>query len=69
MISQFVLLLLIIKTMNQKGGIKSKYLDRPSPPHPANENCGKTKKGNDGKMYKSVPNKNGVCTWKKVAKR
>jgi len=54
--------------MTQTGGIKSKYLNRPSPPHPANKHCGKTKKGNDGKMYKSVPNKNGVCTWKKVAK-
>ena len=43
-----------------------KYKDRPSPPYPANENCGKTMKGNDGLMYKSVANKAGVCSWRRV---
>ncbi len=42
-----------------------KYKDRPSPSLPANEHCGKTMKGNDGLMYKSVPNKAGVCSWRK----
>jgi len=55
--------------MLKQGGKKSKYLNRPSPPHPANQHCGEVKKGNDGKMYKSVPNKKGICTWKKVAKK
>ena len=45
-----------------------KYITRPSPPFPANECCGKRKKGNDGKMWHSVPNKNGVCRWQKVKK-
>ena len=44
----------------------NKYANRPSPPFPANKNCGKTKKGNDGNLYKSVPNKNGVCAWRRV---
>ena len=43
-----------------------KYKNRPSPSYPANENCGKTMKGNDGLMYKSVANKAGICSWKKV---
>ena len=43
-----------------------RYKNRPSPPYPANENCGKSMKGNDGLMYKSVANKAGVCTWKKI---
>ncbi len=42
-----------------------KYKDRPSPPYPANENCGKVMKGNDGQMYKSVANRAGVCSWRK----
>jgi hypothetical protein len=41
-----------------------KYLNRNSPPYPANEYCGKTKKGNNGKMYTSTPDKNNVCRWK-----
>ena len=46
--------------------VAAKYLTRDSPPFPANEHCGETKKGNDGKLYKSVPDKNKVCHWKKV---
>jgi hypothetical protein len=45
---------------------KNKYKIRNSPPYSANENCNKIMIGNDGKKYKSVPNKNGVCTWRKI---
>jgi hypothetical protein len=41
-----------------------KYTTRPSPAFPANECCGEVKVGNDGRMYISVANKNGVCSWK-----
>lgn len=47
----------------------AKYAKRKSPPFPANECCGKRKKGNDGTMYVSVPDKNNVCRWKKVSTR
>jgi hypothetical protein len=40
-----------------------KYTERPSPPYPANLNCGATKTGNDGYEWTSVPDKNGVCRW------
>jgi hypothetical protein len=43
-----------------------KYKGRPSPPYPANEICGKKMKGNDGNMYESKANVNGVCSWKKI---
>lgn len=43
-----------------------KYMDRPSPPFPANECCGQTKVGNDGAMYVSRADKNGRCAWKKL---
>ena len=43
-----------------------KYRTRKSPPYPANDYCNKKKKGNDGFMYISKPNKNKVCSWKKV---
>jgi hypothetical protein len=42
-----------------------KYRERPSPPYPANDFCGKRKKGNDGLFYISKPNKNGICRWVK----
>jgi len=32
---------------------KTKKLNRPSPSFPANDYCGKKKKGNDGNMYES----------------
>ena len=41
-----------------------KYKSRKSPPYPANENCNKKMKGNDGKMYISKANKNNVCSWR-----
>lgn len=43
-----------------------KYTTRPSPPYPANACCGKVMMGNDGKRYRSTPNKNGVCAWHRV---
>jgi hypothetical protein len=39
---------------------------RPSPSVSATSHCGKKKRGNDGNMYLSKPNKNGVCRWVKV---
>ena len=43
-----------------------KYMTRPSPPYPANECKNKKKIGNDGEPYRSVGNKNGVFTWKRL---
>jgi hypothetical protein len=40
-----------------------KYKTRTSPPFPANKCKGKTKKGNNGKMFKSRPDANGVHKW------
>lgn len=45
---------------------KTKYANRPSPPYPANNYCGKNKRGNDKNMYNSKENKNGVCRWVKI---
>ena len=53
----------------EKSGKKltlKKYRNRKSPPYPANDYCNKRNKGNDGLMYISKPNKNKVCSWKKV---
>lgn len=61
-----------VKSMASKNAINNhaatlkKYRTRNSPPYPANKNCNKTMKGNDGKMYISRPNKNNICSWKKV---
>jgi hypothetical protein len=44
---------------------KSKYLNRPSPPYPANECCGEVKEGNDGNKYISKKT-GGVCRWVKT---
>ena len=43
--------------------LQKKYISRPSPPYSANKYCGKTMKGNYNKLYKSIPNKNKVCSW------
>ena len=45
---------------------KDKYAGRPSPPVPAQEHCGELMQGNDGLLYESRANKNGVCSWKKL---
>lgn len=44
-----------------------KYTNRPSPPRPANDpGCrDQIHRGNDGLLYASVPNKNGVYRWVK----
>lgn len=44
-----------------------KYTSRPSPPYPANLCCGTVKEGNDGRMYHSVANSAGICTWRPYA--
>ena len=46
-----------------------KYMKRDSPAYPANQCCGKVKVGKTGAMYKSVPNRTGVCRWIKTGKR
>ena len=43
-----------------------KYQDRPSPPYPANECHNKRMMGNDGLLYISQGNKNGIYRWVKV---
>ena len=53
-----------VKTKTKK--TLKKYLTRDSPPYPANDYCHKKMKGNDGLMYVSTPDKNGVCKWIKV---
>jgi len=53
-------------THNIKLKNKTKKLNRPSPPYPANDYCGKNKKGNDGNMYTSTKNKLGICRWVKI---
>jgi len=40
--------------------------NRKSPPYPANEHCNEQMKGNDGKLYISKPNKQNICSWKKI---
>lgn len=60
-----------LKTTTQKNDVRKrktnkKYTSRNSPPYPANENCHKKMIGNDRTYYISTPNKNGICTWKKV---
>lgn len=40
-----------------------KYISRGSPSFPANECHGETMMGNDGRMYASVSNKNGIYRW------
>jgi len=61
-----------IKSVSGKNAINNhnktlkKYKNRKSPPYPANKNCNKTMVGNDGNNYISKPNKNNICSWKKI---
>ena len=49
----------------EKSNLK-KYITRPGPQYPA-QNCKYSiRTGNDGNMYRSIPNKNGVFSWKKL---
>ena len=43
-----------------------KYQSRPSPPYPANECHNERMTGNDGLLYVSKGDKNGVYKWVKV---
>jgi hypothetical protein len=57
------------KKSNSSGCViqtSAKYnsLTRKSPPYPANKCQGKILLGNDGNMYRSVSNINGVYTWR-----
>jgi hypothetical protein len=45
-----------------------KYSFRNSPPYPANKCKSMKKRGNDGKMYSSQPDKNGTYKWVNVNK-
>lgn len=61
-----------VKTLSGRNAVNAhastlkKYKTRKSPPYPANKNCNRTMKGNDGRMYISKANKNGACSWKKI---
>ena len=46
-----------------------KYVMRDSPAYPANKCCGMTLVGKTGAMYKSTPNRLGICRWNKTGKR
>jgi hypothetical protein len=52
--------------INEHSKTLKKYKTRKSPPYPANEHCNKQMVGNDGAMYISKPNKNNICSWKKI---
>lgn len=55
--------------MDSRGCVKKsteKYRMRNSPPYPANQCHNHTKTGNDGQLYMSSPNRNGIYTWKKL---
>ena len=56
----------VSKKSNPKKNTTLKYKNRNSPPYPANEHCGIQMKGNDNTMYKSIPNKNNICSWRKI---
>ena len=43
-----------------------KYISRDSPPYSANKCFNLIKKGNNGLLYKSVPNRKGVYRWIKL---
>ena len=44
-----------------------KYTSRKSPPYSANDCPESTRYGNDGEMWESVPNKNGIYRWMKIS--
>lgn len=56
-------------SIDTRGCVKQtteKYRMRNSPPYPANQCHNHTKLGNDGQLYMSSPNRNGIYTWKKL---
>ncbi len=46
--------------------LPKKYLERDSPPLPANDYCNIKIKGSDGIIYSSIKNNKGICQWKKM---
>jgi hypothetical protein len=57
------------KVAEPRGCVKQtdkKYTSRPSPPFPANECCGETFLGNNGKQWISKANVKGICSWKEI---
>jgi hypothetical protein len=57
------------KCDNKNKKTQKKYKSRPSPAFPANVCKNKTKKGNNGKFFKSVSDKNGLYKWVAVKKK
>jgi hypothetical protein len=47
---------------------QKKYRERPSPPYAARDCRGQVLEGNDGRLYESRPNVNGVYAWRLVNK-
>jgi hypothetical protein len=57
------------KVVEPRGCVKQtdkKYTSRPGPPFPANECCGETMMGNNGKQFISKANVKGICAWKEI---
>lgn len=54
------------KITDDKAVNLKKYRERKSPPVSASQHQGESREGNDGNMYKSIANKNGVYSWKIV---
>jgi hypothetical protein len=59
----------VSKCDNKNRKTQKKYKSRPSPAFAANDCKNKTKKGNNGKFFKSVADKNGVYKWTPVVKK
>jgi hypothetical protein len=55
---------MVCKKQNTK-----KYSKRDSPPYSAQDCKGKQKKGNDGKLYQSEPDKRGIYRWKPISNK
>lgn len=54
----------ILKKKPSKAMTK-KYRENPAPPYPANIFCESIETGNDGQLYKSLPDTNNMCSWKR----
>lgn len=46
-----------------------RYAGRPSPPFHARSYKGRTKRGNDGRMWRSTRNRAGIYQWKRVSRK
>lgn len=56
----------VSKKSTKKRATKTLKLNRPSPSVSATEHNWETRTGNDGNLWTSKPNKNGVFSWRKV---